>query len=50
MDRRLLSHYSTELAHLRAVAAEFAHEFPKIAGRLALDGDANRACIERLTR
>jgi type VI secretion system protein ImpG len=52
MDRRLLSHYNTELAHLRAVAAEFAHEFPKIAGRLALDRDAKEVCpdplVERL--
>ena len=34
MDRRLLDLYNRELAHLRAMGAEFAKEFPKIAGRL----------------
>ena len=34
MDRRLLDLYNRELAHLRATGAEFAKEFPKIAGRL----------------
>lgn len=34
MDRRLLDMYNRELAHLRAMGAEFAKEFPKIAGRL----------------
>ncbi|HUW18306.1 MAG TPA: type VI secretion system baseplate subunit TssF [Sedimentisphaerales bacterium] len=34
MDRRLLDLYNHELAHLRAMGAEFAKEFPKIAGRL----------------
>ncbi|MBN1669516.1 MAG: type VI secretion system baseplate subunit TssF [Kiritimatiellae bacterium] len=37
MDRRLLRYYDRELQHLRATAGEFAREFPKIAGRLALD-------------
>jgi type VI secretion system protein ImpG len=37
MDRRLLSYYNRELAHLREMGAEFAREFPKIAGRLALE-------------
>jgi type VI secretion system protein ImpG len=52
MHRQLLSHYNTELQHLRATAAEFAREYPKIAGRLALDRDAKEACpdpfVERL--
>jgi type VI secretion system protein ImpG len=52
MDRLLLSHYNTELAHLRETAAEFAREFPKIASRLALDRDAKEICadpyVERL--
>lgn len=52
MDRRLLTHYNRELAHLRETAAEFAREFPKIAGRLALDREAKEACpdpfVERL--
>ena len=34
MDRRLLDLYNRELAHLRAMGAEFAKEYPKIAGRL----------------
>src|SRR5438552_4285488 len=52
MDERLLTHYNNELKHLRETAAEFAREFPKIAGRLALDRDAKESCpdpyIERL--
>ncbi len=52
MHRQILSLYNTELQHLRATAAEFAREFPKIAGRLALDRDAKEACpdpfVERL--
>src|SRR4029453_15436927 len=52
MDRRLLNHYNIELAHLRQTAAEFAQQFPKIAGRLALDREAKEICpdpyIERL--
>jgi type VI secretion system protein ImpG len=34
LDRRLLDLYNRELAHLRVMGAEFAKEFPKIAGRL----------------
>lgn len=37
MDRRLLRYYDRELRHLQTVAREFAREFPKIAGRLALE-------------
>src|SRR5689334_24711186 len=37
MDRRLLGYYNRELQHLRETGAEFAREFPKIAGRLALE-------------
>jgi type VI secretion system protein ImpG len=52
MDRRLLDHYNNELHHLRATAAEFAQEFPKIAGRLALDRGGKEVCpdpfVERL--
>ncbi|HEV2455673.1 MAG TPA: type VI secretion system baseplate subunit TssF, partial [Verrucomicrobiae bacterium] len=52
MDERLLDHYNTELRHLREMAGEFAREFPKIAGRLALDKDAKEICpdpyVERL--
>src|SRR5690349_487235 len=52
MDRRLLDHYNNELHHLRSTAAEFGREFPKVAGRLALDRDAKEICpdpfVERL--
>lgn len=52
MDERLLEHYNTELRHLRETAGEFAREFPKIAGRLALDKEAKEICpdpyVERL--
>ena len=52
MDRRFLNHYNIELAHLRQTGAEFAQEFPKIAGRLALDRGAKEICpdpfVERL--
>lgn len=52
MDRRLLDHYNNELHHLRVTAAEFAQEFPKIAGRLALDRGEKEVCpdpfVERL--
>ncbi len=37
MDRRLLRYYDRELRHLQSGAREFAREFPKIAGRLALE-------------
>jgi len=52
MDERLLDLYNTELRHLRETAAEFGRDFPKIAGRLALDLDAKEICpdpyVERL--
>lgn len=52
MDERLLDLYNIELRHLRETAAEFARDFPKIAGRLALDHEAKEACpdpyVERL--
>src|SRR5271169_3953362 len=38
MDRRLLRYYDLELQHLRGMGAEFAREFPKIAGRLGMEG------------
>lgn len=37
MDRRLLRYYDRELRHLQSGAREFAREFPKIAGRLAIE-------------
>jgi type VI secretion system protein ImpG len=38
MNPRLLEYYNRELEHLREMGAEFAAEFPKIAGRLGLEG------------
>ncbi len=38
MDRRLLRYYDLELQHLRGMGAEFAAEFPRIAGRLGMEG------------
>ena len=38
MDTRLLAHYENELAFLRDMGAEFAAAFPKIAGRLGMEG------------
>jgi type VI secretion system protein ImpG len=37
MDPRLLKHYENELRHVREMGAEFARDFPKIAGRLGLE-------------
>ena len=37
MDPRLLKYYNRELQHIREMGAEFADEFPKIAGRLGLE-------------
>ncbi len=38
MDPRLLRYYNSELAFMREMGAEFAREFPKVAGRLGLEG------------
>ncbi|MFN9993054.1 MAG: type VI secretion system baseplate subunit TssF [Phycisphaerales bacterium] len=47
MDRRLLRYYDRELRHLKTVAKEFATEFPKIAGRLAIeDINPDKQCID----
>ena len=49
MDPRLLDHYNRELAYLREVGAEFAHQYPKIAGRLSMSGiDVADPYVERL--
>lgn len=51
MDPRLLDYYNQELLHIRDGAAEFALEFPKVAGRLALDqkeGECADPYVERL--
>ena len=36
MDPRLLRYYNRELQHVREMGAEFASEYPKIAGRLGM--------------
>ncbi len=49
MDPRLLQYYNRELQHLREMGGEFAKEFPKIAGRLGLDGfECADPYVERL--
>jgi type VI secretion system protein ImpG len=49
MDPRLLEYYNSELLHLRESAAEFAREFPKVAGRLSLEGvECADPYVERL--
>src|SRR5438034_1798231 len=49
MDPRLVRHYNQELAHLREVGAEFAEQFPKIAGRLSMSGiEVTDPYVERL--
>ena len=40
MDPLLLKYYNRELQYIREMGGEFAKEFPKIAGRLGLDGIA----------
>jgi len=49
MDPRLIRHYNRELQHVREMGAEFAREFPKIAGRLGMDGfECADPYVERL--
>ena len=49
MDPRLLRYYNQELRHLRELGGEFAREFPKIAGRLGLEGfECADPYVERL--
>ena len=49
MDPRLLRYYNRELQHVRELGAEFANEYPKIAGRLGLDTfECSDPYVERL--
>src|SRR5919206_2218293 len=49
MDPRLLHYYNRELQHLREMGGEFAREYPKIAGRLGLEGlECADPYVERL--
>ncbi len=38
MDTRLLHHYNVELDFMREMGSEFAQHFPKVAGRLGMEG------------
>ncbi|CAI1768255.1 Uncharacterized protein conserved in bacteria [Serratia entomophila] len=49
MDGKLLEYYNRELAYLREMGAEFAEQYPKVAGRLGMRGiDVADPYIERL--
>jgi len=49
MDPRLLKYYNRELQHIREMGGEFAREYPKIAGRLGLEGfECADPYVERL--
>jgi type VI secretion system protein ImpG len=49
MDPLLLKFYNRELQFIREMGGEFAREFPKVAGRLGLDGfDCADPYVERL--
>jgi type VI secretion system protein ImpG len=49
MDPRFLQLYNSELQHIRDMGAEFAREFPKIAGRLGMEGiEVADPYVERL--
>ncbi len=49
MDPRLLEYYNRELAYLREQGAEFAEQFPKVAGRLGMRGlEVADPYVERL--
>jgi type VI secretion system protein ImpG len=52
MDKTFLRLYNEELQYIREMSGEFAAEFPKIAGRLALDREGKEVCadpfVERL--
>ncbi len=49
MDPKFLKYYNGELQHIREMFGEFAKEYPKIAGRLGMDGfDCADPYVERL--
>lgn len=49
MDARLLDYYNQELAYLREMGREFAHAYPKVAGRLGIkDTETADPYVERL--
>ncbi|WP_459615760.1 type VI secretion system baseplate subunit TssF [Bordetella sp. 2513F-2] len=49
MDTRLLDYYNRELVYLREMGAEFARQYPKVAGRLGMNGtEVADPYVERL--
>jgi type VI secretion system protein ImpG len=49
MDPQLLKYYNRELQHVREMGGEFAKQYPKIAGRLGLEGfECADPYVERL--
>jgi len=49
MDARLLDYYNRELIYLREMGAEFARQYPKVAGRLGMHGtEVADPYVERL--
>lgn len=49
MDPRLLDYYNRELQFVREMGAEFAHQYPRIAARLGMDGiECSDPYVERL--
>ncbi|WP_109399620.1 type VI secretion system baseplate subunit TssF [Proteus sp. TJ1640] len=49
MNNKLLEYYNRELIYLREMGAEFAKSYPKVAGRLGMQGiDINDPYVERL--
>ena len=49
MDPRMLDYYNRELAYVREQGAEFAQQFPKVAGRLGMHGiEVADPYVERL--
>ncbi|MCA9299818.1 MAG: type VI secretion system baseplate subunit TssF, partial [Phycisphaerales bacterium] len=49
MDRKMLEYYETELRYVREAGAEWAERYPRIAGRLGINGTAcEDPYVERL--
>jgi type VI secretion system protein ImpG len=49
MDARLLDYYNRELSYMREMGAEFAQQYPKVAGRLGMNGvEVADPYVERL--
>jgi type VI secretion system protein ImpG len=49
MDERLLHHYNIELSFMQEMGSEFARHFPKVAGRLGMEGlECADPYVERL--